>query len=254
MIWKRLMIKKEVMKMAKANNRFRMEEDDEGAIGIGTLIVFIAMVLVAAIAAAVLVKTAGDLQSRARRTGEDAVSDVSGGIQVLLVEGQYDAATAEIDNLRVMIVLYSGTEPIDVGRANDTDPTTPGIQRDPGSLAIHVTVQDYVDQESSTTYYSATDKPNSAGTGNAVHHWTDNQAVLDPYNQYGRNGILDQDSIITITFPVELDDSDTQTMTLAPNSEVKLTFVVGAGGAGTVYTAYTPGTYAAQDDDWIELE
>jgi len=240
--------------MAKANQRIRMEEDEEGVIGIGTLIVFIAMVLVAAIAAAVLVKTAGDLQSRARRTGEDAISDVSGGIQVLLVEGQYDATSGEIDNLRVMVVLYSGTESINVGRANDTDPATAGIQRDPGSLAVHVTVRDNVDQEASVTVYSATDKANSAGTGNAVHHWTDNQAILDPYNQYGRNGILDQDSIITITFPVQENDNDVQTVTLAPNSEVTFTFVVGAGGTGTVYTAYTPGSYAAQDNNWIELE
>lgn len=242
--------------MAKANQRIRMEEDEEGVIGIGTLIVFIAMVLVAAIAAAVLVKTAGDLQSRARRTGEDAISDVSGGIQVLLVEGQYDAATGEIDNLRVMVVLYSGTEPINVGRANDTDPATPGIQRDPGSLAVHVAVRDNVDQESAVTTFAAVDTPSSDGIAgdNAVHHWTDNQAIIDPYHQYGRNGILDQDSIITITFPVQEDVSGTQAITLAPNSEVTFTFVVGAGGAGTVYTAYTPGSYAAQDNDWIELE
>ncbi|MCK4614157.1 MAG: hypothetical protein KAU14_05070 [Thermoplasmata archaeon] len=240
--------------MTKMFDRVRMEKDNEGAIGIGTLIVFIAMVLVAAIAAAVLVKTAGELQSRAKRTGQDAVDDVSGGVQVLLVEGQYDATTGEIDNLRVMIVLYSGTEPLDVGRANDTDPGTSGIQRDPGNLAVHVYVDDSVDQESGTTHFSAVDKANSDGTGNAVHHWTDNQAIIDPNNNYGNKGVLDQDSIITIEFPVHLDPQGVNQIQLAPRSRVTLHFFVGAGGAGTLDITYTPGSYSAQDDDWIGLE
>ena len=165
--------------MTEMFERLRMKEQEEGAIGIGTLIVFIAMVLVAAIAAAVLVRTAGDLQSRAERTGRDAIDDVSGGIMVLLVEGQYDAASGEIDSIRVMVVLYSGTTDVDVGRANDTDAGTAGIQRDPGNLAIHVAVTDKVDEESAITIYSAVDQPDSDGVGNAVHHWTDNQAIIE---------------------------------------------------------------------------
>lgn len=241
--------------MKPLNKKIHMDDDDDdGTIGIGTLIVFIAMVLVAAIAAAVIVKTAGELQSRAKRTGNDAVDDVSGGIQVLLVEGQYDAATGEIDNLRAMVVLYSGTDPVDVGRAHDVDTVTPGIQRDPGSLAIHVSVNDYVDSESRTTIYSATDQLTSDGAGNAVHHWTDNIAVIDPYGNYMANGLLDQDSIITIEFPVQLDENDVNQVQLAPRSKVSLHFFVGAGGAGTLDLTYTPGSYSAGDDDWIELE
>nr|WP_321166744.1 archaellin/type IV pilin N-terminal domain-containing protein [Halorubrum vacuolatum] len=55
--------------------------------GIGTLIVFIAMVLVAAIAAGVLINTAGFLQTQAEATGEESASQVSDRIEVQSATG-----------------------------------------------------------------------------------------------------------------------------------------------------------------------
>lgn len=216
------------------NARFlkRIKNDEDGAIGIGTLIVFIAMVLVAAIAAAVLIDTAGNLQSRAKRTGEDAVDDVSGGIQVLAVEGQYDDASGEIDVIKVYMVLYSGTEPVNVGRVGAMA----------GNLAIYAAVSDTTDEESGSAVYvaDATDTDSLA--------WAADEIIIDPHGQYNDNGILDQDSIITVSFAVP------EAITLAPRSSVQMRFMVGAGGTPTVSTAFTPGIYSAQDNDWIELE
>jgi len=65
----------------------RDTEREKAQVGIGTLIVFIAMVLVAAIAAGVLINTAGFLQSQSEQTGQESASQVSDRLQVVNVIG-----------------------------------------------------------------------------------------------------------------------------------------------------------------------
>ena len=60
---------------------------DVGSIGIGAMIVFIAMVLVAGIAASVLIQTSTTLESQAMATGRETTDEVAGGIAVFDIEG-----------------------------------------------------------------------------------------------------------------------------------------------------------------------
>ncbi|APW97390.1 flagellin [Halobiforma lacisalsi AJ5] len=87
--------------------------DDRGQVGIGTLIVFIAMVLVAAIAAGVLINTAGLLQSQAEATGEESTDLVSERIDATSAVGIVeDADSGNLSEIRVGITAAPGADDI----------------------------------------------------------------------------------------------------------------------------------------------
>ncbi len=91
-------------------------EKDIGAIGIGTMIIFIAMVLVAGIAASVLIQTSSRLESQAMTTGEETTAEVATGLSVESVSG-YAASGSDISRLAIEVRPRSGSKEIDLSQA-----------------------------------------------------------------------------------------------------------------------------------------
>ncbi len=95
-------------RLAKDNIR----DDDSGAIGIGTMIVFIAMVIVAAVAAAVLVNTAGNLQRKSQETGQETQQEVSSNLFVRDIIG--NITNDQVSAVQWYISLAPGAEAVDL--------------------------------------------------------------------------------------------------------------------------------------------
>ncbi len=114
------MIKRGVVKLHKL---FSLKADSNAETGIGTLIVFIAMVLVAAVAAAVLVTTAGNLQTRATATGSQTINQVSTGLVINSIWGNntYTGNSPESGNItQIAIIVQPNSGSGDINLANTT--------------------------------------------------------------------------------------------------------------------------------------
>ena len=90
----------------------RMGEKAE--MGVGTLLIFIAMILVAAVAAGVLVQTAYQLQQQAETTGEHALLEIATGLRTLATYGITDANLTTITDLYLKIALSAGSPVINL--------------------------------------------------------------------------------------------------------------------------------------------
>ncbi|MHC3379209.1 archaellin/type IV pilin N-terminal domain-containing protein [Haloarcula sp. H-GB5] len=90
--------------------------EDRGQVGIGTLIVFIAMVLVAAIAAGVLINTAGFLQSSAQATGQQSSDSTTNRIQVVGITGDHFTGDSEVGVVDIVVRRAPGASNVDLDK------------------------------------------------------------------------------------------------------------------------------------------
>ena len=94
----------------------KLKNNDIGDMGIGAMIVFIAMVLVAGIAASVLIQTANRLEIRAMQTGQETIGEVSTGLAVSGITGYRADNTTTIGFMTITIQPRSGSFSIDLNQ------------------------------------------------------------------------------------------------------------------------------------------
>ena len=80
--------------------------------GIGTLIIFISMILVAAIAAGVLIQTATSLQNKALLVGQRSQDDVSSSILPITIYGEDGSSGHDLEMFTSKVKLAPGSEPM----------------------------------------------------------------------------------------------------------------------------------------------
>ena len=93
---------------------YHMDRDNEsGSIGIGAMIVFIALILVAAVASTIIIKTAEELQQNAEQTSSDTRQQISGKVSIVDViaasTGTDITGTTNIATFDVIFRISSGS-------------------------------------------------------------------------------------------------------------------------------------------------
>lgn len=130
-----------------------------GQAGIGTLVMFVAIVLVASLAAGTLIGGANAIRLQAQEKTEDAYADVGGGVNVVNEVGHVGEDGGSVRYVRLSVKLGSGTNVTDLRNAtiyySDDDVTTSLNFTNRTANATNFTVTAPVDADGSAPVLNA---------------------------------------------------------------------------------------------------
>jgi flagellin FlaB len=199
----------EELQMVMSKKFAKMSKDKRAEMGVGTMIIFIAMVLVAAVAASVLISTANTVREQATQTGTDAINNVASGFDIKYVKGTVD--NNSITQMDIYIQLSAGS---------------PALTLEDVILSITaggVSGEDIFD--SSNT--SATSGAASSGYDNYVATLVPTAATNSAFATYGT---VSQGDLVKITVAFV----DNTAMGISPGESVTIKIMPAAGSATTV--------------------
>jgi flagellin FlaB len=174
--------------------------------GIGTLILFIAMILVAAVAAGVLIQTSSSLQSKALSTGSKAKSQVSTAVQFVAVYAEDSGSDSDLDYIFAEVKLAPGSD---------------GIKLDDALVEFILT------NDSADLAYAGEATCNTAGADSAGTTTFNVQFLINGSGH--KTGYLQTGDVAKICF--------TAVRNVNEDEDVKLTFVPKTGSISQVATS-----------------
>ncbi|MBD3261082.1 MAG: hypothetical protein GF334_05275 [Candidatus Altiarchaeales archaeon] len=92
-------------------------EGRRGLTGVGVLVIFIAVILVAALSATVMIGVSGGLQQKAIQRGERTEHEVSSGVEIVTVIASDGSRGNDLEHFEVYVRLQPGSLKLDL---NDT--------------------------------------------------------------------------------------------------------------------------------------
>jgi len=157
------------MRGDRMKDTVNIRDDEAGSIGIGAMIVFIALILVAAVASTIIIKTAEELQQNAEQTSSDTRQQISGKVAIvdILVVSKADTLAGNgADHVATMDVIWrvssgsTGIYPADVSYYITCEHSaTVGLGLDDGtlpasSLLTETAITATTELEAGNTYYT----------------------------------------------------------------------------------------------------
>jgi len=247
----------------KANRTLSMNKDTHAQVGIGTLIIFIAMVLVAAVAAAVLIQTSGILQQKAQSTGKQSTQEVSSNLMIKNIEGVRaktgTALSSTIDLLKLQVALNVGSSPVDVNQVviSITDGTIAHNLVYAGNSKSYGAVM--TDFSASATAATNLEKMLTVGTNPTQFYTVDRIRDEDSSFSQG-NPVMNTGDLITVYISTTsttaaantaigstTGDLQTSELSLVPRTMVNIVLTP-ESGAATVAEFVTPSSYGVKEN------
>ena len=200
-----------------------LARSESGEMGIGTLIVFVSMILVSAVAASVMIGTMGTLQQQAERTGEMATHAVSDGLEILAITGDRNT-----DSL-------SGTTQATIQVIEITARTRSGSSALSLSNML-IRISDGSRQADLSFDASGSSAANCTSTTYIV------RSIKDDDSSISGDSVVDSNDVFS--FIISTDSSATN-LSLGPNTHFEISIIMPSGLA-IKESIYTPQVYTTR--------
>ena len=156
----------------------------DASMGIGSLIIFIAMLLVASMAATVVIQTMNSLQQQSLETASETIRDIATGIEVTHISGKINGSN--ITQIAIFISTVLSSNEIDINHAHVT-------LADPNKQVILFYDSSYYNNSLSNGLFDSLDLTNldSSSFGIIVIKDTDGSCIVN-------SPIINEEDIVVI--------------------------------------------------------